>query len=72
MNKKKRMKNRETARCLAREAAPLCPNCGEKGPHWVGFPMSLSDLLAGTGPDGFWVCEKYYGPDGRRLTGSVA
>lgn len=67
MNKKRRMKNRATAQWLARETAPSCPNCGQKGPHWVGVPMALGDLLAGTEPDGFWLCEMYYGDDGKRL-----
>lgn len=67
MNKKRRMKNRETARQLAREVAPPCPECGQKGPHWVGVPMTLSDFLSGAEPDGFWVCDKFYGADGKRL-----
>jgi hypothetical protein len=29
--------------------------------------MTLGDLLAGTEPDGFWLCDKYYGEDGKRL-----
>ncbi len=67
MNKKRRMKNRETARQLARDTAPPCPECGQKGPHWVGVPMTLADLLSGTEPEGFWLCDKFYGPDGKRL-----
>lgn len=67
MNKKRRMKNRETARQLARDTAPPCPECGQKGPHWVGVPMTLADLMSGTEPEGFWLCDKFYGPDGKRL-----
>ena len=71
MNKKQRMKNLATAQWLAREAAPPCPNCGQKGPHWIGVPMTLGDLLSGTTPDGFWLCDKYYGEDGKRLPSNV-
>lgn len=67
MNRKKRMKNRATARQLHRDIAPPCPNCGVKGRHWVGIPMTLADLFAGTEQDGFWICDKYYGADGHRL-----
>jgi hypothetical protein len=61
------MKNRDTARQLARANAPPCPECGQKGPHWIGVPMTLGDLLSGTEPEGFWLCDKFYGPDGKRL-----
>jgi len=53
VNKKRRMKNRETARQLARDTAPPCPKCGQKGPHWFGVPMTLADLMSGTEPEGF-------------------
>ena len=33
--------------------------------------MTLGDLLSGTEPDGFWVCDKYYGEDGTRLPSNV-
>jgi ribosomal protein L37AE/L43A len=33
-----------------------CPECGERGLHFV-------QLLA----SGFWTCAKFYGPDGQRL-----
>lgn len=72
MNKKRRMKNRDTARKLARDNAPPCPECGQKGPHWIGVPMTLGDLLSGTEPEGFWLCDKFYGPDGKRLPANVA
>ncbi len=71
MNKKRRMKNRDTARKLARDNAPPCPECGQKGPHWVGVPMTLGDLLSGTEPEGFWLCDKFYGQDGKRLTANA-
>lgn len=67
MNKKRRMKNRATARWLAQETAPPCPECGQKGPHWVVVPMTLGDLFSGTEPHGFWLCDKFYGTDGKRL-----
>lgn len=44
MNKKQRLKNRETAEHLARWLAPECQNCGKKGPHWVAVPMHLYEL----------------------------
>lgn len=33
--------------------------------------MALGDLLVGTEPDGFWLCEMYYGDDGKRLPSNV-
>lgn len=44
----------------------ICPNCGEKGPHFIQAPpfsWSLNENVAG----GFWTCSKYYGTDGKRL-----
>jgi hypothetical protein len=67
MNRKQRTKNRDTARQLAKDIAPPCPECGDKGPHWVGFPQTLEDVLIGTEQVGFWTCNKFYGPDGKRL-----
>ena len=29
--------------------------------------MTLADLMRGTEPEGFWLCDKFYGPDGKRL-----
>lgn len=57
MNKKQRMKNRDTAKWLASAAAPLCPKCGKRGPHWIGVPTTLQDLLDGAAPEGFWACD---------------
>ena len=53
MNKKRRTKNRETARKLSIDIAPLCQECGQKGPHWVGVPLRLAGLLSGTETEGF-------------------
>ena len=69
MNKKQRQRNRQTAKQLKRDVAPPCPNCGERGPHWVSMPYTLLDLLNGAEERGFWTCPMYYGPDGRRLPG---
>ncbi len=67
MNKKRRMKNRATAQKLEKDNAPMCHECGQKGRHWIGVPMTLADLLSGTPPEGFWICDKFYGRDGNRL-----
>lgn len=61
------MKNRDTAQQLAIDIAPLCLECGQKGPHWVNVPMSMIVLLGGAEQEGFWLCDKFYGPDGKRL-----
>lgn len=53
MNKKRRTKNRETARKLSIDIAPLCQECGQNGPHWVGVPLRLAGLLSGTETEGF-------------------
>ena len=59
------MKFRQRARRLlrARRIIPRgtrCPECGKRGPHWVGSPGETRE-------DGFWTCPKFYGPDGYRL-----
>jgi transcription elongation factor Elf1 len=60
-NKKQRLKNTVTANRLKAGLPPTvrCPECNEltKTGHWV----------FGTLNGGFWVCRKFYGPDGRRL-----
>lgn len=67
MNRKQRMRNRTTAAQL-KHAVTICPECGERGSHWVQWPMSLEDLFGSfRSPSGFWTCAKFYGPDGRRL-----
>jgi hypothetical protein len=57
------MKNRATALELHYKNPPkyVCPECGEKTHvgHFVVPPM--------LGAAGFWTCDKFYGPDGRRL-----
>lgn len=63
-------KKRERNRSLAKELeynSHICPECGERGKHWMQMPFSLEDLLDGRQPTGFWVCAKFYGPNGRRL-----
>lgn len=57
MNRKQRMKNRANA--LRIEKQPTCLECGQPGRHFV-----VPGLLGGVG---FYVCDKFYGPDGRRL-----
>jgi hypothetical protein len=75
MNFNQRLKNRKNAERLAKIArarvleAHTCENCGEKGGHWVSTRgASLAALITGQDDqDGFWICPKLYGPDGRRL-----
>lgn len=66
MNRKKRMKHRETAGWLRDQQ--VCPECGEKGLHWVNTPTFLTDILASGDirPRGFWTCAKFY-KDGVRI-----
>lgn len=66
MNRKQRMKNRDTALALHLDCTPPCPNCGTKGPHWVGAPQTLADVINNTAPIGFWVCPSLYDDEGRR------
>lgn len=47
-------------------ANTVCPNCGEKGPHFIQAPPFSWSLNVGVA-DGFWTCNKCYGPDGKRL-----
>jgi hypothetical protein len=44
----------------------ICPNCGEKGLHYIQAPPFAWRLNIGV-EGGFWSCPKMYGPDGRRL-----
>jgi len=61
MNKKQRDKNRANAKKLE-ENSTVCPNCGERGKHWLVDPApQFGGDLSG------WVCPKLYGNDGRRL-----
>jgi hypothetical protein len=57
MNRKQRMQNRNNYE--RSKPRPICPECGEPGPHFV-----VPNVLY---PDGFWTCDKFYGPDGRRI-----
>jgi hypothetical protein len=75
MNFNQRLKNRQNAQRLAtlarakELASHTCENCGEKGGHWVSTRGTLLAVLM-TGQDdqeGFWICPRLYGPDGRRL-----
>ena len=67
MNRKQREQNRKNANRL-RLNAHVCENCGERGGHWVQTaPQSLAMAIMGLPDDGFWICAKYYGPDGKRL-----
>ena len=62
MNRKQRIQNRENARRLA-DNAVICPECGERGNHYVVDPVPWFGGDCG----GFWICKKFYGEDGRRL-----
>ncbi|MGF6837000.1 hypothetical protein QF001_000867 [Paraburkholderia youngii] len=62
MNAKQREKNRRTAVWLSDQQR--CPECGERGRHYLVVPRSLPEILGGV-PSGFWLCDKFYGEDGR-------
>lgn len=73
MNKNKRNKNRLNAAVLSdnarriEESNSVCPNCAMKGEyHWVSMPTSLEDMLNNRS-NGFWICPKMYGSDGKRI-----
>ena len=68
MNRKQRDQNRANARRLE-DNAVICPNCGERGKHYVVMPggFTLQHILDGRAPEGFWTCRELYGPDGRRI-----
>lgn len=65
MNRLQRESNRRNAAWLRHQQ--VCPECGERGLHYISAPMSLADILSGNESAGFWTCAKFYGPDGRRL-----
>lgn len=65
MNKNKRNRNRELARQLEWNSH-VCPECGQRGKHWVQTPYSLEEMLMGAQPAGFWTCDKFYDENGRR------
>ena len=59
MNYQQRMSNRRTAARLCDLVTPvICPECGQPGHHFA--PPSF-------GMEGFLTCDKFYGPDGRRV-----
>lgn len=73
MSKKKRNKNRATNTTLKnkvrslKEAKSVCPNCSMVGEyHWVSMPTSLEGFINKVS-NGFWICPKMYGPDGKRI-----
>jgi hypothetical protein len=62
------MQNRDTAKKLEWDSN-ICPECGQRGLHWVEVPITLDDAINwDKHHTGFWTCDKFYGPDGRRLT----
>ncbi len=67
MNSKQRNKNRVAASMLTDSIGPPCPECGMRERHWIDHPISLLDIIEGRESQGFWVCPKFYGADGRRL-----
>ena len=66
MNSKQRRKNRDTAQMLE-YTRHTCPECGERGKHWVQMPQSLAAVLAGVPAEGFWTCRKFYDANGKRI-----
>jgi hypothetical protein len=40
----------------------ICPECGKELEEGEGHYVSL-DIHS----EGFWTCDKFYGPDGRRI-----
>lgn len=73
MNKKQRLRNRQTAKDLHRTvrgiaaSKHICEECGQPGFHWHSTGDSLEDIMNNREPNGFWSCDKFYGPDGRRI-----
>lgn len=60
MNYKQRNQNRLNAKFLS-DNTNICPECGERGLHWVSYGDSVWI------PErGFWICDKFY-KNGRRL-----
>ena len=69
MNRHQRDKNRATASWLLL-TLHACENCGEKGVvHWLCTRrLSLAAMVTGQDDsEGFWMCPKLNGADGRRL-----
>lgn len=70
VNCQQRMQNRATADWLRNQQ--VCPECGERGLHWVIVPNTIEQILLGIATPGFWTCQKFYGPDGRRIEGGAS
>lgn len=66
MSRKKRDRNRALAAMLEYNSH-VCPECGERGRHWVQVPYTLEEMLMGAQPAGFWTCRKFYDENGRRI-----
>lgn len=60
------MNSKQRRKLKRRIANTICPNCGEKGPHYIQAPPFAWRLNIGV-EGGFWTCPKMYGPDSRRL-----
>lgn len=56
-NQKQRMKNRKTARWLSHQHK--CPNCFERGRHFVVMPQTLEEVIHGVPTITFWACHKF-------------
>ncbi len=73
MNKKQRLCNRQTAKDLyytvqrIAGSKHICEECGQPGFHWHSLGDSLEDIMNNREPNGFWSCDKFYGPDGKRI-----
>lgn len=59
MNKNQRDSNRRTAADLFYNKLPVCPECGEKGKHYIEAKTNIFGSLL---MSGFWVCDKFYDP----------
>ncbi len=63
-NKKQRLKNRQTSKALRQHVKDqhLCENCGKHGAHWHQMPMSMTEIMRGEQPHGFYSCQKFERP----------
>ncbi|HAF43766.1 MAG TPA: hypothetical protein DCK83_02150 [Gallionellaceae bacterium] len=57
MNRKQRDQNRANAWRVVNNAI-ICPECGGRGAHWDGLPVTLQHIIDKTQPRGFWICAK--------------
>lgn len=67
MNRRQRESNRLNAK-VVKDHSIICPECGERGAHWIGLPYTMQNMIDNSTPDGFWACPRLYGTDGRRIT----